>query len=514
MTQQTSLLTAACFALKGHAGLQQHTLPGVLAALAIDDVRSFDALQAHQQHAWHAFTVQLATIVLHRHGERRPPTDEGRWRDLLEGLTEGDHAPWSLVVPELSRPAFLQPPIPEGSLAGWKRAGSSPDEIDLLVTAKCHDVKSRRIDASTPEHWVYALVSLQTMQGFLGAGNYGIARMNGGFSNRPGIGFSDGLSLGKRFVDDVSALLTERNHIIESFHFTDDEKPALLWLLPWDGKSAPLKLEDCDPYFIEVCRRIRLRETQDRRIEALGTPTKVARFVKSTGLTGDPWTPTGEDAALTVNASGFDYGRLSELLFESKRFRPGAAMRNPHRRKSPHLLAQALVRGQGKTEGLHQRVLPLRPGIEEQLDDPEAKAQLAIASRARIDAVTKVRKNALKPALCALLQGAPPLERLDYRDDRPQRWLDAFEADVDRIFFEDFFATYHSPKDDGLDAWKRRLRTLAHTQLQAAVRGGPVPVQRRWAAEAMAESLFQSAIRRHLELSPKSEDDRDEPTAA
>jgi CRISPR system Cascade subunit CasA len=43
---------------------------------------------------------------------------------------------------------------------------------------------------ATPEHWFYALLTLQTMQGFLGAGNYGISRMNGGFASRPSVGLA------------------------------------------------------------------------------------------------------------------------------------------------------------------------------------------------------------------------------------------------------------------------------------------------------------------------------------
>jgi len=508
-----SLLSEEFFSVRCAAGQLKLTLPQVLAALAKDEVEGFQALQPHQQHAWHAFTVQLAAIALQAQGKSDPRQSAETWAKWLRALTDGAEEPWCLVVGDLSKPAFMQPPIPGGSLTSWKGAGAAPDEIDLLVTAKNHDVKVRRIDLASAEHWLYALVSLQTMQGFLGAGNYGIARMNGGFSNRPGIGFADGLSLGARFKGDVAALLKHRDDVLDAYQYSADPRPALLWTLPWDGSSPPLQLKECDPFFIEVCRRVRLRIGTNGQIEALGIPTKAARVANSAGLTGDAWTPVGEKAALTVSGGGFHYELVSDLLFDPKRFRLGAAMQPDRGRKDPFLIAQALVRGQGKTEGLHQRILPLTPRIEEQLADPEARMQLALAARARIDAVEKVRKKALKPALCALFQGAPEDGKLDYQDDRPQRWLNALEDEVDRDFFADFFQTYHSEADDGLDGWKRRVGDLAHAQLQAAMHGGPVPTQRRYAAETMAEAIFRASFAKHLELPLYSEAKHDEPSA-
>ena len=57
----------------------------------------------------------------------------------------------------------------------------------MLVTAKNHDLKQAVMTEARAEDWLFALVTLQTMEGFLGAGNYGISRMNGGFANRAAI---------------------------------------------------------------------------------------------------------------------------------------------------------------------------------------------------------------------------------------------------------------------------------------------------------------------------------------
>ena len=41
--------------------VQGHSLPQILHRLAQDNALSFEALQAHQQQAWHSFLVQLAS---------------------------------------------------------------------------------------------------------------------------------------------------------------------------------------------------------------------------------------------------------------------------------------------------------------------------------------------------------------------------------------------------------------------------------------------------------------------
>ena len=60
----------------------------------------------------------------------------------------------------------------------------TPDALDLLITSRNHDLKQAVARRADPEEWIFALVSLQTGEGFGGAANYGIARMNGGSSSR------------------------------------------------------------------------------------------------------------------------------------------------------------------------------------------------------------------------------------------------------------------------------------------------------------------------------------------
>ena len=206
MTLLHPLLDEPLIRTRGPAGApERHTLPGLLAALARDAVRDFPALRPHQRHPWHAFLVQVAALALHRAGAAEPFDDAASWREALLALTPDDPegAAWCLIAPP-ERPAFMQPPDPQGRLSGWKGPLHSPDELDMLVTSKNHDLKAARMGQAEPDDWLMALISLQTQEGFLGAGNYGISRMNGGFASRPALGVAPKAWWGLRWRRDLA----------------------------------------------------------------------------------------------------------------------------------------------------------------------------------------------------------------------------------------------------------------------------------------------------------------------
>ena len=81
------------------------------------------------------------------------------------------------------RPAFLQAAVPVGNVAAFKPI-RTPDALDMLVTSRNHDLKRAAIQKPEPDDWLMALVSLQTQEGVMGRGKYGVARMNGGYGSR------------------------------------------------------------------------------------------------------------------------------------------------------------------------------------------------------------------------------------------------------------------------------------------------------------------------------------------
>lgn len=473
------------------------TLPGALAGLATGDLTCFTGLRRHQQHAWHAFLVQLAAIALHRAGESEPPTDEARWRELLLDLTDGAREPWCLLVADLSRPAFFQPPVPEGTLAGFKDPITEPDALDILVTSKNHDDKAARAITPEPDLWVYALMTLQTMQGFLGAGNYGIARMNGGFGNRPGVAFAPALDPAARFRADLAALLADRARLVDELGYRDRDGHALLFLLPWDGTNA-LGLGDCDPYFIDICRRIRLGRGDDGSLVARACPTRCARVdAKSRlGFTGDPWTPVrraDEAKALTVAGGGFHYRLTQELLLTGE-WLHGAAADSSRVPGRGWFVLEALARGQGETQGYHERLVPIPPKIRPLLGRTQERDRLGALAKARVEAAGKCRREVLRGPLQILFQGDPA--KPDWKDDRPTPWLDALDASVDREFFPRLWADAELPADEAQQRWLLLLRALAQAQLESAIGRAPLPVARRYRAIAAAERVFRARFRK------------------
>ena len=170
-------------------GLHETSLPQVYAALVADEVGAFPALRPHQRHAWHAFLVQLGAMAMHRAGVNEPPADAERWAELIRGLTpDFPDEPWQLVVDDITKPAFMQPPASSPDLEkDYKNVVATPDELDMLVTSKNHDLKAAAAAQAGAEDWIFALIDLQTMEGFGGAGNYGISRMNGGLGSRASV---------------------------------------------------------------------------------------------------------------------------------------------------------------------------------------------------------------------------------------------------------------------------------------------------------------------------------------
>ncbi len=290
------LLTDPLLPVVADDGTRDGDLPTLLARYAKDAVRDLPFLRPHQQAPWHQFCVQLAALALHRGNHDSVPAEAEGWRELLRGLTAeawpGDE-PWRLMCADPTRPAFMQPPIPKGSADPHRVLVETPDDLDVLVTSKNHGVKQTQAGNAAPAAWIAALVTLQTCGGYLGAGNFGVARMNGGFATRPCIGLvPTGGTPGARWRRDVTVLLRNRTWSFDRVEeFAETGGHALLWCLPWDGVES-FNLGALDPWFIEVCRRVRLAEDNGRLVArtAGSATTRVAAKTRS-GNVGDPWIP-------------------------------------------------------------------------------------------------------------------------------------------------------------------------------------------------------------------------------
>jgi CRISPR system Cascade subunit CasA len=476
------------------------TLPELFSALTRDEVRDFPALRPHQRHPWHAFLTQLAAIALHQAGQAAPWTDADAWRRALLALTpdQPDGAAWCLVAPA-NQPALLQPPVPEGHLKDWKNRLSAADELDMLVTSKNHDLKAARMQRSTPEDWLHALLSLQTQEGFLGAGNYGISRMNGGFASRPAVGVVPTGGWGRRWRRDVQLLLANRADIARVQGLNAQGGLALVWLQSWDGLSS-LSFAALDPFYIEVCRRVRL-VAADGQMLALCTGTKAARIAgkERNGVTGDAWTPidTAAAKALTITDKGFDYKLATELLLPGSKYQKTLTQQllDDDGDTGIVILAQGVTRGQGKTEGYHERRIPISRTMRVMLRSKATDA-LAQKAKSRIHAISEVRK-VLWVALCVLFENGMHKDNVSSGTERKAKDFSApFERHEDARFFLDLIEEIESPAPDAVHAqWLLALSERAEQILKAAFDAGPRSGMQRYRAQSAALGRFHGGLR-------------------
>lgn len=491
-----------------------HSLPGLLAALVRGEVRGYPALRPHQRAAWHMFLVQLAALALWTGGQDDLPQDEPRWRDLLLALTAGDAGPWALTGPE-DRPAFLQPAAPKG--LNWTDV-VTPDALDLLITSRNHDLKQQIARAGGAEDWVFALVSLQTSEGYGGAGNHGIARMNSGHSSRPMLGIAPARADGGGpdpsdwWQRDVLRLLALRHSGGEISPCTPGG-PALVWYLPWP-EGQQLDLTRLDPWFIEVCRRVRL-DLREGRISARRTTSRAARIDAKAfkGVTGDPWAPIcTEDPpkSLTLGEGDFTYKRLSDLAFSTEWRLPPLAIPGPGDGDCL-LVAEALSRGNSKTDGLKSRIIPIPGSVRGLFSSPTA----GTLAKDQIEEI-KVFDEGLRNAL-ALISARGDIEELaaDRKRKKKKHYPKAseactrFERAADALFFPALWDRLTSATADGPigqpTARHRFIKDLfeaAKAELKASLPSILCASIHRPKAEARAIRAFHGRIRRGDENGP------------
>lgn len=493
-------------------GAARMSLPEVYSSLVADQIAAFPALRPHQRHAWHAFLCQLGTIALHQVGLQDAVDTEDEWRKLLRETTPAfaDDQPWRLVVDAPGQPAFLQCPSPQGlgQFRGWKY---TPDDLDILVSAKNHDIKQSAAVQAAPEDWLFALIDLQTMGGYLGAGNYPIARMNGGYSSRPCVGLAPAEGgLGAHFSVDVRRMLAGRDALLDNYpdYFRTDSGIALTWLAAWDGTDS-LELRVLDPYFIEICRRVRL-VPDNGRLAARTAPSRAPRIYAKMagGNLGDFWTPVriADNKALSLSQIGFRYDRLKELVLDERTFvRPPAMHVENNEGERWRLVARGVAAGQGKTEGYHERTdISFSSTTARALGRKDEGDKLAEFAQAQIDEVADVMK-ALRFGIAIAAGGgrdANELSRAHRSHAGP--YVRRLDAEVDAGFFsalEDRFAASGSADSNTAvpacrAVFARSLIRAAEHLLDEATETVSCPAIQRPRARARAVRAFWGRLRR------------------
>lgn len=465
------------------------SLFATFAALARGEAWSFPALRPHQREPWHAFTVQVAALALINAGRDDLPGDEAAWRDLLNGLTPDCPEAWMLVVDDWTKPALLQPPLVAATdRAAYKNRLPTPDALDMLVTAKNHDVKQERMAGGEEQEWLFALVTLQTSSAYGGAKTYGSSRMNGKTGSR---------LIARVFPSSGSSAAFQRDtRILVRAAAGEASKKALLWLEPNDGTSS-LSIKDLAPsLYIDTARRIRLSNNEGK-LEAHYATSNVARIAADlvAGLTGDPYAPVKDtgDASITPKEETFGYRGFARVL-KSKL----PLLAQTHSSDDVTQLSismSALVRRGGtdtNTEGLHRREIRLMR--LEQLSNGESAAldRVGDVAQKRAGEASEAGRR-LRRALIALVQGGPDQARLDDEaaNKKTEPWLKRFDKMVDDEFFDAPFWS-EAAHDEGNHRmlWRTRLGAIASKVFDDAARAAPRTEVRRIRARARAQSML------------------------
>lgn len=504
------------------------TLPELLALLVRDEVESYPALRPHQAPAWHMFLVQLAALALHRAGVSDLPDTEAVWTQALRGLTPEfpDDEPWCLVVEDKSKPAFMQPPIPDSVILD--KVTSTPDALDLLITSRNHDLKQAVAREAEAQDWVLALVSLQTSEGFGGAKNYGIVRMNGGSSSRSMLSLaplandrakSNEPSSGAWFRRDVSVLLATRAEELikhEQIGYPPHGGLGLVWTALWpEGEQLPLQALDL--WFIEICRRVRLSMQHGSITGVRGTSTTPRVEAKSmNGAIGDPWAPVHKTAnkSFTLSSSDFDYSKLVELVFSGDWNLPLLARPASFEAGSDTmaLIAQALSRGNSKTEGFKSRILPIAGRVSRALGP--RRQELHELAKKQMEEISKFDK-ALSLALTLVAAGGDAGKRRKEHYALTDGARKTLDHAADAIFFEHLWARFEAQEAGrkALQAEEFRFASELHKKakeiFEAALPSMPCARLFRPRAEARARRVFRSSIQRafpELFCAPESEE--------
>ncbi|MBK1669092.1 hypothetical protein CKO28_13720 [Rhodovibrio sodomensis] len=486
------------------------SLPGLLAALARDEVDTILAARKYQLHAVHSFLCQLAALALDRAGQPAPPTRESDWADLLRGLTPDwpDDEPWTLAVDDPCRPAFLQSPCGEGEILRFEPV-ESPDAIDIPVAGRNHVTKAGNLNRAQAQDWIFALIAAQTISAYAYPGAPGIVRMNGGYGSRLFVGATPSLWPGRHFLRDVAVLLRARAEVLAEYSFYRASGGlALLWLVPWtSNKHDQLNITDFDPYFIEVARRLRV-VADGARLSGLRGKAEGPRIYATNpnagvkGNVGDPWAPLHLERGTAVTLQGpLDYETMAGLLFDRSKYRP-ALLQRIHPEDGAEgdltLVARAVIGGEGK-KSYTERIVPVPRPARSILGRASGRDTAGTIAKEMLRDVARVKGDALKPSALCYLQDAP--ERLDWtrtRDlDAMTSAVQQFDQQVDRIFFTRLFARLAAApeaRSDHTRTWADELACFAEAALARCIADNRKSRMRQIPAEEFANRRLDRAL--------------------
>jgi CRISPR system Cascade subunit CasA len=254
------------------------------------------------------------------------------------------------------------------------------------------------------------------------------------------------------------------------------------------------------PWFIEICRRVRLYHGAKGRISArtVGSVRALVEAKHLRGHIGDPWIPVskGEDPA-AFNSSP-TYQKVSAVLFADDWLRPILLEWHDGIDRLPmRVRFDVTVRGQGTTGGQHLREVPIDNDRRRAFlfDSAERDRLAKIAGQMMKDAST-LNSPIIKTSHVTLIKGGASKVRLDDpASDWVEHWLKAADKRIEEEFFEYLFELAGTGDHQ---RWGSFLRRLAKQIFDAAARTVPISGVRRLKALAVAERRLWGGFRTYL----------------
>ena len=254
---------------------------------------------------------------------------------------------------------------------------------------------------------------------------------------------------------------------------------------------------------------MRLRSRPDGVLHAIRATSQSARIEAKAlnGRTGDPWTPINrkEGKSLTLGSGGFTYKRTVEYLTSPNWELPTlfAPMDSEIRSSGTmQLVARAMVRGQGKTEGYYERTIPVRKKLQSAMIRATVTDDFGSIANKRIEEVGKVQRILSHAIQAFLARGETEKISPEHRSlARP--WLNRLDEFVDARFFDDLQAEFEADgqteRDRIHNGWlmndKDGVLDRARKILSDAIDSLPCPEIERYKARVGAEGLFEGRIR-------------------
>jgi CRISPR system Cascade subunit CasA len=278
---------------------------------------------------------------------------------------------------------------------------------------------------------------------------------------------------------------------------------ALTWVAPWE-EGDQLTLDHLDLWFIEVCRRTRLRIHEGRLCGQSGNSTNMRIMAKDFhGDVGDPWAPiyVSEVKSFSLAERRFDYRVLADVLFSGDIKLPLLAKiaEIESHQVTMLLVAQAIASGQSTTSGFRSRILPIGGRISRALTLGPKRNELKELAKAQVEEIKKF-DEALRDAL-ALAGSGGQRDKIRKHYGETNTASTSFDRAADDVFFEHLWARFEA-QDEGpvrvkfeAERFARVLYQRASIVFEDALPAIPCPSLFRPRAEARARGKFQSAVR-------------------